>query len=145
MLSWTSDQIDARNREVFGVPSLSLDVPLAVDLMPTKPRTNKYGVAPKEERTIGLLTFASKAEAHAYQKLLILTNGGGVEGIELQPVFKFPMGFEYRADFRVTYTDGSVEVIDVKGVETPVFKLKAKCMAHFYPEVRLSLWSMRRK
>ncbi len=101
---------------------------------------NKYRVAPKEERTVGLLTFASKTEAQAYQVLLILHEAGKITKLELQPAFKFPMGFEYRADFRATYDDGSVEVIDVKGMETPVFKLKAKCMAYFYPEVKLSLW-----
>jgi len=30
----------------------------------------------------------------------------------------------YVADFLVTYRDGREEVVDVKGVETPVFKLK---------------------
>ncbi len=101
---------------------------------------NKYSVAPKEDRTVGLLTFASKAEAKAYQTLLLLQESGKITKLELQPVFKFPMGYEYRADFRVTYDDGTVEVIDVKGMETPVFKLKKRDMAYFYPDVNLSIW-----
>ncbi len=107
---------------------------------PKPEKTNKYRVAPKAERTVGLLTFASKAEALAYQTLLMLQEMGDVTKLELQPVFKFPMGYEYRADFRVTYKGGNVEVIDVKGMETPVFKLKMKNMAYFYPEIKVHLW-----
>ena len=102
---------------------------------------NKYGVAPKDERTVDGILFASKVEAKAYCQLRFLQSVGEVTKLELQPVFKFEMGFEYRADFRVTYRDGRMEVIDVKGVETPVFKLKRKCMAHFYPAVNLVLWA----
>lgn len=108
---------------------------------PKQPRRrHKYGVAPKEERTVGNITFASKAEAQAYATLLILRQKNEITKLELQPVFKFPMGYEYRADFRVTWSDGREEVIDVKGFETPVFKLKAKNMAYFYPDVKLRLW-----
>lgn len=34
----------------------------------------------------------------------------------------------YIADFRVTYADGRVEVIDVKGMKTEVYKIKRKLM-----------------
>lgn len=103
-------------------------------------KRNKYGVAPKAERTVGCLTFASKAEADAYKTLLMLESTGQITKLELQPVFKFEMGFSYVADFRITWADGSVEVIDVKGYLTPVFKLKAKCMAYFYPDMKLVIW-----
>ncbi len=130
-MNWTPEELAARNREVLGIDRAP---------EPVAAPTNKYRVAPKDERTCEGITFASKAEMLAYQKLALLQGSRFVMEIELQPVFKFPMGFEYRADFRVMYQDGTVEVIDVKGVQTPVFKLKAKCMAHFYPEVKLSIW-----
>ena len=41
----------------------------------------------------------------------------------------------YRADFRVTYCDGIVEVVDVKGMRTPIYKLKLKMLLHRYPEI----------
>ncbi len=132
-MNWTPEELAARNREVLGIVR-------APEPAPSAARKHKYGVAPKDERTIEGIVFASKAETIAYQKLTLLQGSKFVTEIELQPVFKFPMGFEYRADFRVTYHDGTVEVIDVKGVQTPVFKLKAKCMAYFYPDVKLSLW-----
>ncbi len=134
MSNWTPEELAARNREVLGIDRAS--VPNSEQNAPQ----NKYRVAPKDQRTVQGITFASKAEMMAFQKLYMLQESGFVTKVELQPVFKFPMGFEYRADFRVTYASGDVEVIDVKGVETPVFKLKAKCMAHFFPEVKLLIW-----
>lgn len=87
--------------------------------------------------------FASKKEANYYSELLIQklakNKSQRVEKIELQPKFKFPMGFSYVADFRVIYSDGHEEIIDVKGVETDVFKLKKKCFAYFYPQLILKL------
>lgn len=38
----------------------------------------------------------------------------------------------YLADFVVTYADGSVEVVDVKGVKTDVYKLKKKLVEALY-------------
>ncbi len=133
-MNWTPEELAARNREVLGIDRAPVP-----DSEQNTPQ-NKYRVAPKDERTIDGITFASKAEMMAFQNLALLQESGFVTKLELQPVFKFPMGFEYRADFRVTYASGDVEVIDVKGVETPVFKLKAKCMAHFFPEVKLLIW-----
>ena len=39
------------------------------------------------------------------------------------------------ADFVVTYSDGHVEVIDVKGVRTDVYKLKRKMLLFKYPDL----------
>jgi len=43
----------------------------------------------------------------------------------------------YSADFRVTYADGHVEIIDVKGFETPEFKRTRKMFEYRYPELTL--------
>ncbi len=107
---------------------------------PPKPKRNKFNVAPKSERMVGLLAFASKAEAEAYQKLLFMQVAGVVTKIELQPEYPFEQGWKYVADFRVTYADGSQETIDVKGVATRVFKNNVKMMKHHYPDVRLTIW-----
>ena len=42
---------------------------------------------------------------------------------------------EYLADFVLHYEDGTERVIDVKGVETDVFKLKKKFVEYTYPDV----------
>jgi hypothetical protein len=39
---------------------------------------------------------------------------------------------EYIADFQVHHLDGSVEIIDVKGVETAEFKVKRKLFERIY-------------
>ena len=40
---------------------------------------------------------------------------------------------KYVADFQVFHLDGSVEYIDVKGMETSTFKLKKKQVEATYP------------
>jgi len=49
----------------------------------------------------------------------------------------------YRADFRVTYTDGHQEIEDVKGMETEIFKLKRKMFEYRYPDLTLIVRKVR--
>lgn len=41
---------------------------------------------------------------------------------------------KYKADFKITYKDHSVKVIDVKGIKTADFKLKEKMFKFRYPQ-----------
>ena len=43
---------------------------------------------------------------------------------------------KYISDFKITYKDGSVKVIDVKGVKTADFKLKEKMFNFRYPNLQ---------
>ena len=45
----------------------------------------------------------------------------------------------YRADFRVAYMDGHVEIVDVKGMETEIFKIKRKIFEYRYPDLTLKV------
>ena len=83
---------------------------------------NKYGAV---KTTVHGITFDSKAEAEFYLHLLRLQEDGIVEGIQLQKVFKLYAGIKYKADFYVK-VNGLWVAVDVKGVETAVFKLKRK-------------------
>lgn len=75
-------------------------------------------------------------ELDYYEYLLELKEAGDVIDIELQPAFLLQDKFkymnktirkiEYKADFKVTYSNGLVEVIDVKGMVLNDFKLKLK-------------------
>jgi len=38
----------------------------------------------------------------------------------------------YKLDFRVTYADGHVEYVDVKGMKTEVYRIKKKLMLHVH-------------
>lgn len=80
--------------------------------------------------TVDGITFASKMEANRYQELKLMQAAGEIYGLALQP--KFPLvvnGLKvgtYVADFEY-FTDGARRVIeDVKGVKTPIYKLKKK-------------------
>jgi hypothetical protein len=76
------------------------------------------------------IRFASKAEARRYADLKLLERAGEIYDLKLQVphelrveghlICKYVSDFEY-----VTKTGGPV-VEDVKGVQTPIFKFKAK-------------------
>ncbi len=82
------------------------------------------------------ITFDSGMEAKFYVHLLeevcagIVDNFSMQQTFQLQPSFKLGekrvAGIKYIADFVVNYKDGTVVVIDVKGRETPDFKIKKK-------------------
>lgn len=98
--------------------------------------------------------FDSQKEANKYAELKLLKQVGEVVRLELQPAFclqdgykddvgKFVMPIIYKADFRVTYRDGKVEVIDTKGFKTKEYKLKRSC---FGRSIRMwCLWNAEAK
>ena len=83
--------------------------------------------------------FASQKEAKRYVELRLLLRLSKIRNLELQPKFRFPMGFSYVADFRYQTEAGETVIEDTKGFETAVFKLKAKCFRHFYPDLKLTV------
>lgn len=99
---------------------------------------------------INNIVFDSLNESRFYIKLLKDKAAGLVKDFELQkpyeicPAFKNSAGkkirkAEYLADFVLYLPDGTIRVIDVKGVETDVFKLKKKLVEHLYP-VTIECW-----
>ncbi len=103
-------------------------------------RGHKYGAIPT---TVEGIRFQSKAEAHRYLELRLLEKAGEIKGLELQPSFPIHVAHHrggeltqvcvYKADFR--YREGPrglLKVEDVKGVCTPVYKLKKKMVEAQY-------------
>lgn len=108
---------------------------------------SKYGA---KKTVIDEITFDSKAESQFYMHLKQLQSAGVVSGFEMQVPFILQEGFDhptrkiksgkpsrvpaikYVTDFVVTYADGSEKVIDVKGVQTTDFKLKARMFVKKY-------------
>ena len=85
--------------------------------------------------------FASKAEGRRYGELSMLQKLGEISGLELQPKFPIVIGGKtiatYVADFAYfTRTERVIE--DVKGVKTPVYRLKKKLVEALYPGVRIT-------
>ena len=96
-----------------------------------KPKKSKYRNIPVE---VDGIRFASKAEAARYNVLKLREKAGEIGGLELQRRFPIIVGAGavvtvYVSDF--AYWDHQRDrfvVEDVKGVATPVFRLKQKLM-----------------
>lgn len=86
--------------------------------------------------TVDNITFASKKESVRYSELKMLLNAGKISMLELQPKFDLIVNGKkigkYVADFEYYEPAGLkpeifIRVIeDVKGMKTPVYKLKKK-------------------
>lgn len=102
---------------------------------------NKY--RNKKTEMDGII-FASQKEANKYWEL---KHDPMVKEFKLQPKFLLIPAFQkdgekyraryYIADFDVLYKDGLRKIIDIKGFETEVFKLKARLFDYKYPELTL--------
>jgi hypothetical protein len=82
--------------------------------------------------TVDGIVFDSKAEARHYEQLRALERNGIIRDLLLQPRFPLLVNGEkigtYVADFQYTDWDGNLTVVDVKGMKTPVYKLKKRLM-----------------
>lgn len=85
------------------------------------------------------LVFSSKKEAGYYLRLKDDQKHGRIGRFEMQKSYELiptikrkgkpaVRGVKYIADFVVYNIDGSVDIIDTKGMRTPVYKLKKKMM-----------------
>lgn len=94
----------------------------------------------KRTEACGIM-FDSAAEARHFVALSAMHQRGKIGPIELHPVFELAPGvlvpgekrkrppIRYVADFAYDLPDGRRVVVDVKGVETPVFRLKRHLLA----------------
>lgn len=95
----------------------------------------KYKAKPTE---IDGLKFPSKMEANYYYQLKLRMMAHEIIGFCRQPRFSLGAGVEYVADFIVFYKDGA-EVVEVKGYETDVWKVKRKFFTEKYPQLKLTV------
>ncbi|WP_196606785.1 DUF1064 domain-containing protein [Pectinatus frisingensis] len=105
-------------------------------------KTEKYH---REKAALDGILFDSKKERDYYARLLLLKRAGEIVNIELQPKFELQPGFErngkkeqaiiYRADFKVSYADGHIEIVDTKGFKTDVYGIKRKMLLYRYPNI----------
>jgi Protein of unknown function (DUF1064) len=110
-------------------------------------RRHKYNA---KKTVVDGITFASKAEAAAYEQLKISQEQGLISDLRLQPRFLLQEPFKdsegvthraihYVADFSFK-RGGRAVVVDVKGMETDTWKLKKKIFMHQYPHLFLEVW-----
>jgi len=101
----------------------------------------KFQIGPKmkyrnEKCEVDGEKFDSKKEMQYYLKLKQLLKAGEIVGLELQPKYDLLVngtkcGF-YKADFKVFWKSGLIQVVDVKGMRTPVYQLKKKLIKAIY-------------
>ena len=101
---------------------------------------SKYG---NKKVELDGMTFDSKAEARYYSELKIRQRADEILFFRVQPRYRLLDGFEkdgkkyraidYIADFEIHHKDGSIEVVDVKGHITDVFRIKEKMFNKKYP------------
>lgn len=101
-----------------------------------------------EKVTVDGIRFDSKDEARYYQYLKKRKAAGGISNFELQPKYELQPSFKkngkkyqpiyYVADFLIYHNDGSLEVIDVKGMATPVAIQKRKEFDYRYRDLKLT-------
>lgn len=103
-------------------------------------KENKYGAIKTE---VDGIKFDSRAEANRYKELKLMLAAGVIRNLKLQPGFTLQEGFrykgkkmiaiKYKADFMYIEADSGLKVVeDVKGMQTPVFKIKHKLFLYKY-------------
>lgn len=108
----------------------------------TKPAKTKYN---NKKIWIDGFCFDSQQEAKYYLTLKLLMKAGVIKGFCRQAAFIVvegddqTRGTEYKADFIVFYSDNTWQIIDTKGFETEVFKIKHKAFKEKYPKLELKL------
>lgn len=92
--------------------------------------------------------FSSRKEARYAQQLDLLVKAGVVSHYDVQPSYELQPSYKqgektirdirYVADFKVFYASGRVEIVDCKGVKTPVYLLKKKLFEYKFPGLRIT-------
>lgn len=104
-----------------------------------EPKQHKYRA---QATTVDGIRFDSKAEAERYVTLKAMELAGDIVSLRTQPQFILLDGFTdsfgtkhravtYKADFSYWVDDKRI-VEDVKGIQTPVFRLKHKLLMQRY-------------
>jgi hypothetical protein len=98
-------------------------------------RPNKYRNVPV---TLDNYRFDSKAEAARYCELKLLERAKEISDLTVHPRFPLEVNGEriciYEADFSFR-ENGKLIVVDTKGYETDVFKIKAKLFRALHPDL----------
>src|SRR5690625_381069 len=106
-------------------------------------KTNRRSKYNNKKTELDGYVFDSKLEAEYYAELKLRERVGEINFFKVQPKYLLQHAFEkdnkkiqpiyYVGDFEVHHIDGSIEVIDTKGVKTEVFRIKEKMFHRRYP------------
>jgi hypothetical protein len=118
--------------------------------LPEQPKSRKYHNQPL---VVDGQHFDSRAEAARYLVLLERQQRGQISGLRTQPRYELQAAFRdaqgrmtraivYVADFEYREKGGQLVAEDVKGMETQVWRIKAKMFKNRYPEIELRVVEM---
>ena|SRR5690606_10735870 len=134
-MRWTEEQYQEFVKKKKGLPA-----------EPQSQRKSKYN---NKKVILDGIKFDSKKEAEYYCQLKLLKQAGKIKDYRLQPRYELQPAFKkngkkyraitYIADFAIANNDGTTDVIDIKGVETQVFKIKRKLFEYKYPDLNLKV------
>jgi len=133
-MRWTEDQYMEYLRKNDKMPGQGLIL--------TPVKKSKYNA--NRVRVDGIL-FDSQLEADKYSELKLSLHTGAIAGFCRQPEFVLQEGFgatrpiTYRADFIVFNLDGTYEIVDTKGFETPEFRRTQKLFIAKFPNLELKV------
>ena len=86
------------------------------------------------------INFPSRLEARYYEHLLLMKKSGELLEFLRQPLFDLPGKVTYRADFIEFWKDGTVRVVDVKGMPpTEAFRIKQRMVEELYPHFKIEV------
>lgn len=103
-------------------------------------KVGKYG---NQRTNYNGRSYQSKAEARYAKKLDILKGGGQIR--DWRPQVPVPLVVnsmliaKYIVDFAIINNDGTRELIEIKGMETAVWKLKYKLFKALYPDLKITV------
>jgi len=139
------------NPELLETDAVKTARQIAVSLVQPSKRRSKYNAVPT---TYNGVVYASKKEAIFAQKLDLRLKAGELDYVLRQVPFDLGAGIIYRADFVTLKNQGmrsfwvgekksiglwEVTVYEVKGMETPAWKLKHKLFKDKYPLIALEV------
>jgi hypothetical protein len=115
-------------------------------------RRSKYGVGlsptKRAARTYNGVTYDSLLETRYAIKLDLRVAAGDIRSWRRQIPFVLYSGrpeslsaivCEIRVDFAITHNDGHTEYVECKGMDTDLYRLKAKMFAACYPEITITM------
>ncbi len=101
------------------------------------------GVSAPAARTYNGRVYHSKAEAEYAQRLDFLVKAGAVKEYICQATMPIVVNnvpiCKVVVDFKVVNSDMTVDLIEIKGFETEIFRLKKKLLLACYPGIRYTV------
>lgn len=124
---WTEEDVIKHNKKIRQLTDLG-KVNLEDFMCKSKNNTaehkkSKYGANKVE---IDGIKFDSQKEADYYSELKLRLAAKDIKGFCRQAEFVLAPNLRYKADFIVFNNDGTSEILDVKGMQTQVYKDKKK-------------------